>query len=63
MRALLLSSFILLVKYASCDHGYHKPKCHTTYKTIYETIYEYDYKDECYTEYDKKCHTAYDTTV
>ena len=62
MKALLiLVNFSLLVNLANCDYGYHKPKCHTIYKTIYETIYQTHYKDECYTDYDKKCHTVYDT--
>ena len=62
MKALLiLVNFLLLVTLGNCDYGYHKPKCHTIYKTIYETIYQTHYKDECYTDYDKKCHTVYDT--
>ena len=62
MKLLKLCLIIGMVKSVICDHGYHhKPKCHTTYKTVYEVIYETIYKKECYTEYDKKCHTEYDT--
>ena len=60
---LILFCLFGFISLALCDHGYHhKPKCHTTYKTVYEVIYETIYKKECYTEYDKKCHTVYDTT-
>ena len=46
MGSLINVAFLVgfLANFASCDYGYHKPKCHTEYKTVYETIYETSYK-------------------